>query len=250
MERLKKSLEFYQELGFKYMPVQLALKSKSAEEQGRGGEELIETKNDSISAPKPSTFPTVTTSELQSFRTSALKALRDEIGDCRRCKLCNARKNIVFGEGLPNAELMFIGEGPGRDEDIQARPFVGEAGQLLTKLIEKLGFKRDEVYIANIVKCRPPGNREPEAEEVAICKPFLEKQIEIIRPKVIVSLGKISAHSLLGVKTQISRLRGNFLKYDDIPLMPTFHPAYLLRNPKDKWLVWNDMQKVIEKLKN
>lgn len=144
---------------------------------------------------------------------------------------------------------MFIGEGPGREEDIQARPFVGDAGKLLTKMIVKLGLKREDVYIANIVKCRPPYNRNPENDEIAVCRAFVEKQIDIIKPKVIVCLGKISANALLKVNIPISKLRGNFFEFENIPVMPTFHPAYLLRNPKDKWLTWDDMQKVLEKIK-
>lgn len=182
-------------------------------------------------------------------RVSALMKLREEIGDCKRCKLSKQRKNIVFGEGNPEASLMFIGEAPGSEEDIQGRPFVGEAGQLLNRLIIKMGFKREEVYIANIVKCRPPFNRDPEEDEIKTCFPFLERQIEIISPSVIVSLGRISAWTLLRTKIPITRLRGKFYDYKGIPLMPTFHPAYLLRNPKDKWLVWSDMQQVIERLK-
>ncbi len=182
-------------------------------------------------------------------RVSALMKLREKIGDCKRCKLSKQRKNIVFGEGNPEASLMFIGEAPGSEEDIQGRPFVGEAGQLLNRLIIKMGFKREEVYIANIVKCRPPFNRDPEEDEIKTCFPFLERQIEIISPSVIVSLGRISAWTLLRTKIPITRLRGKFYDYKGIPLMPTFHPAYLLRNPKDKWLVWSDMQQVIERLK-
>lgn len=182
-------------------------------------------------------------------RVSALMKLREEIGDCKRCKLSKQRKNIVFGEGNPEASLMFIGEAPGSEEDIQGRPFVGEAGQLLNRLIIKMGFKREEVYIANIVKCRPPFNRDPEEDEIKTCFPFLERQIEVISPSVIVSLGRISAWTLLRTKIPITRLRGKFYDYKGIPLMPTFHPAYLLRNPKDKWLVWSDMQQVIERLK-
>lgn len=178
-----------------------------------------------------------------------LLALREEIGDCKRCKLSKERKNIVFGEGSPEASLMFIGEAPGSEEDIQGRPFVGEAGQLLTRLILKMGFKREEVYIANIVKCRPPSNRDPEEDEIEACFPFLIKQIEIISPSIIVSLGRISAWTLLKTKISITKLRGRFYEYEGIPLMPTFHPAYLLRNPKDKWLVWSDMQQVLERLK-
>lgn len=183
------------------------------------------------------------------LKSDSLLALREDIGDCKRCKLSKHRKNIVFGEGNPEASLMFIGEAPGSEEDLQGRPFVGEAGQLLTRLINKMGFKREEVYIANIVKCRPPLNRDPEEDEIESCFPFLKRQIEIISPEVIVSLGRISAWTLLKTKIPITRLRGRFYEYEGIPLMPTFHPAYLLRNPKDKWLVWSDMQQVIEKLK-
>jgi DNA polymerase len=144
---------------------------------------------------------------------------------------------------------MFIGEGPGREEDLQARPFVGEAGTVLTSLIVKMGLRREDVYIANIVKCRPPMNRDPEEDEMIACKPFVQEQVRIINPKVIIALGRISAQNLLNTKTPISKLRGGFYEYDGIPVMPTFHPAYLLRNPKDKWLTWGDAQKVLEKLK-
>jgi DNA polymerase len=184
-------------------------------------------------------------------KAEALRALKEDIGDCRRCKLHKGRSTIVFGEGNPDASLMFIGEGPGKEEDIQGRPFVGEAGQLLTRLIKKMGMMRDEVYIGNIVKCRPPMNRDPEPDEIETCFQFINRQIEIISPKVIVSLGRISSQSLIGTKTPISRLRGRFYSYSGIPLMPTFHPAYLLRNPnpKDKWLVWEDALKALERLK-
>lgn len=177
-----------------------------------------------------------------------LKALREEIGDCVRCKLSMQRKNIVFGEGNLMASIMFIGEAPGSEEDLQGRPFVGDAGQLLTRLINKMGFKREDVYIANIVKCRPPFNRDPEEDEIKTCLPFLKRQIEIIYPSIIVSLGRISAWTLLNTRIPITKLRGRFYEYEGIPLMPTFHPAYLLRNPKDKWLVWSDMQQVLHKL--
>jgi DNA polymerase len=179
----------------------------------------------------------------------ALKALRDEIGDCQRCRLSKERRNIVFGEGSPDARLMFIGEGPGREEDLQGRPFVGDAGQVLTNLIRKMGLRREDVYIANIVKCRPPNNRDPEDDERVACIPFLERQIDIIEPKIIIALGRIAAQTLTGSNIPITKLRGNFFKYRDIPVMPTFHPAYLIRNPKDKWLTWEDVQKVLEKLK-
>jgi DNA polymerase len=144
---------------------------------------------------------------------------------------------------------MFIGEAPGKEEDIQARPFVGDAGKLLTRMIEKMGLAREDVYIGNIVKCRPPLNRDPEEDEMKTCSPFIDRQIEIISPKVIISLGRVSAQTLIATKIPISKLRGKFYEYKGIPLMPTFHPAYLLRNPRDKWLVWEDMQKVLELLK-
>lgn len=254
-KELKRAMEFYQELGFMYLPVKIEQKYISAEVQKKGSTEArmrgsaeIQKRESAEAEKRESEEGKVFTSELPDFRTSALKALRDEIGDCQRCKLCKNRKNIVFGEGLSEAKIMFIGEGPGRDEDIQARPFVGEAGKLLTNLIVKLGLKREEVYIANIVKCRPPNNREPEEDEVTVCRTFVERQIEIIKPKVIVSLGKVATHALLKIKTPISKVRGNFLDYRGVLVMPTFHPAYLLRNKKDKWLTWNDMQKVLEKI--
>jgi DNA polymerase len=252
IENLRRAMEFYQELGFKYLPVKIehkfisakVQKHGSAEARRRGSAEVENLKSDDVGARRAVPLHSETDKE------TALEKLRDEIGDCQRCKLCKNRKNIVFGEGLAGAEIMFVGEGPGRDEDIQARPFVGEAGKLLTSLIVKLGLKREEVYIANIVKCRPPNNSEPEADEITICSPFVERQIEIIKPKVIVSLGKVATHALLKVKTPISKIRGNFFDYRGIPLMPTFHPAYLLRNKKDKWLTWDDMQKVLEKIQD
>jgi len=178
-----------------------------------------------------------------------LDELRAEIGDCRRCRLCAGRSHIVFGVGNPRARLMFVGEGPGRDEDLQGEPFVGRAGQLLTDIITKgMGLKREDVYIANVVKCRPPENRNPEPDEVAACEPFLKKQIDLVRPEVIVGLGKFAVQTLLQSKTPISKLRGNWHRYHGIKLMPTFHPAYLLRNPADKKLVWEDIKKVIKEL--
>jgi DNA polymerase len=178
-----------------------------------------------------------------------LEALRAEIGDCQRCKLCRGRTNIVFGVGNPKAELMFVGEGPGRDEDLQAEPFVGRAGKLLTEIITKgMKLKREDVYIANVVKCRPPENRNPEPDEIAACRPFLERQIQLVAPKVLVALGTFAAQTMLGVRTPISRLRGQWFEYDSIKLMPTLHPAYLLRNPNDKRLVWNDVKLVMQEL--
>ena len=182
-----------------------------------------------------------------SFET--LDELRQNLGDCTRCKLSQGRTKLVFGVGNPHAELMFVGEGPGRDEDLQGEPFVGRAGKLLTDIITK-GMKigREDVYIANVVKCRPPQNRNPESEEVSTCRPFLEQQIALIQPRVLVALGKFAAQTLLDSKTTISRLRGNWHDYKGIKLMPTLHPAYLLRNPNDKRLVWDDIQMVMDEL--
>ena len=168
-----------------------------------------------------------------------LPSVRDQIGECTRCKLCTGRKNIVFGEGNPKAQLMFVGEGPGADEDVQGRPFVGRAGQLLTKMISAMGFSREEVYIANIVKCRPPNNRPPEEDEIAACQPFLFQQIAVVLPKVICALGTFSAQTLLSTRARISDLRGKFHDLPDnhgeaIKVMPTFHPSYLLRSPEEK----------------
>jgi len=184
-------------------------------------------------------------------QADALAAVRADIGDCTRCKLhALGRKQIVFGVGNPNADLMFVGEAPGADEDIQGIPFVGRAGQLLTDIIEKgLRMPRADVYIANVIKCRPPQNRNPELDEVETCEPFLFQQIDIINPKVIVALGKFGAQTLLKTLDPISRLRGRVYTYRGAKLVPTFHPAYLLRNPASKREVWEDMKLVRELLK-
>jgi uracil-DNA glycosylase family 4 len=176
-----------------------------------------------------------------------LRELRDHIGDCTRCKLhAQGRRQIVFGVGNPNADLMFVGEAPGADEDVQGEPFVGRAGQLLTRIIETvLGLTRADVYIANVIKCRPPGNRNPEPDEVATCEPFLQRQIDLIQPRVIVALGTFAAHALLKTDAPISRLRGRVHDYrGGAKLVPTFHPAFLLRSPDRKRDVWEDMKTV------
>jgi uracil-DNA glycosylase family 4 len=176
----------------------------------------------------------------------SLDRIQTDIGqDCRRCKLCTlGRSQIVFGVGNPKARLMFVGEAPGEEEDKRGEPFVGRAGQLLTKIIEAIGLTRDQVYIANVIKCRPPGNRNPEGDEVEQCEPFLFRQIEVIKPRVIVPLGKFAAQSLLKTTDPITRLRGRQFEYRGTALIPTFHPAYLLRNPSAKREVWEDMKKV------
>jgi DNA polymerase len=175
---------------------------------------------------------------------ASLEAVRSELGDCRRCKLHPYRTQIVFGVGNPQAKLVFIGEAPGRDEDLQGEPFVGQAGQLLNKIIQAIQLRREEVYIANIIKCRPPENRNPEPDEIAACEPFLIKQLQAIHPRLICALGTFAAQTLLKTEEKISSLRGNFHEYQGILLMPTYHPAFLLRNPGWKREVWEDMKKI------
>ncbi len=175
----------------------------------------------------------------------SLQQIQADLGDCRRCPLCRERTHLVFGEGDPAARLVFVGEGPGFEEDRSGRPFVGAAGELLERIIQAMKLCRAQVYICNIVKCRPPGNRNPEAEEIAACRPFLERQLNVLHPDVICALGNVAAHSLLGTTAPISRLRGRFYDFRGIRVMPTFHPAYLLRNPDDKRAVWEDMKKIM-----
>ena len=172
----------------------------------------------------------------------SLDTIRKDLGNCERCSLGRMRHHIVFGAGDPKARLVFVGEGPGRDEDLQGEPFVGAAGELLTRIIQAIHLTREEVYIGNIVKCRPPGNRNPLPEEVAACLPFLQRQLEAIKPDFIVALGKVAAQTLLETDQAISRLRGRFHDYHGMRLLPTYHPAYLLRNPEKKRDVWEDMK--------
>ena len=202
------------------------------------------------SAPYPlikETAKSVTSSQVGQPMT--LEAIREEIGDCTRCKLHKGRKNIVFGEGDPKAVIVFVGEGPGFEEDQQGRPFVGAAGQLLTDIIEKgMNIKRAEVYICNIVKCRPPNNRNPEPDEVESCIGFVKQQIRAINPTVIVTLGNVPTQNLLNTKQGITKLRGVWQEYEGIPVMPTFHPSYLLRSPGEKKWVWVDIKNVLKRL--
>jgi uracil-DNA glycosylase len=178
-----------------------------------------------------------------------IEGLRTRVSGCRSCRLSETRTNVVFGEGKPGAEVLFVGEAPGADEDRQGRPFVGKAGQLLTKIIEAMGFSREDVFIANVLKCRPPDNREPAPDEEAACLPYLEEQVGIVRPRVIVALGNHAFRALTGsADAGITAARGRFWEYRGIPLMPTFHPSYLLRNEGGKRLVWNDMKKVLDRL--
>jgi uracil-DNA glycosylase family 4 len=202
--------------------------------------------------PEPAREPApVPVSSGLSAPSSGLDAIREDLGDCQRCKLARTRKTIVFGQGNPGARLMFVGEAPGADEDEQGLAFVGRAGQLLTKIIEAIGLTRDDVYICNVLKCRPPQNRNPETDEILSCQPFLERQIEAIHPTVLVGLGKFAAQWLLKTAEPITRLRGRLGAYGDsgIKVMATYHPAYLLRNPAAKKDVWEDMKIVRDLLK-
>ena len=233
MDNLKAHLEFFAELGVDGLRREPEWNSRRAD--------LARSANvdPARSAPEVEIVPVFAS------QGDALAAVRADLGDCTRCKLHTlGRKQIVFGVGNPNADLMFVGEAPGADEDIQGEPFVGRAGQLLTKIIEAIGLRREDVYIANVIKCRPPGNRNPEPDEVEQCEPFLFRQIDTIKPKVIVALGKFAAQSLLRTSDPITRLRGREFKYRDAVLMPTYHPAYLLRTPSAKRDVWEDMKRV------
>ncbi|HEY4730863.1 MAG TPA: uracil-DNA glycosylase, partial [Myxococcales bacterium] len=196
----------------------------------------------------PETRPTEPVKVEPKVKLPLLDAVRAELGECTRCKLHRTRTNIVFGVGNPEARLMFVGEAPGEDEDLQGFPFVGKAGQLLTKMIEAMGLRRDDVYICNTVKCRPPNNRNPEPDELEACEPFLKGQLGAVKPEAIVTLGKFAAQSLLRDSTPITRLRGRWREYEGIPVMPTFHPAYLLRSPGEKGKVWEDLKQVMNKL--
>lgn len=204
-----------------------------------------------IAGPTPSIDPPIDVKGQAASPAAAgesLARIREDLGDCQRCKLWRQRRHIVFGQGDPRARLVFVGEGPGLDEDRQGVPFVGAAGQLLTKIIQAMGLSRDGVYICNIIKCRPPQNRTPEADEVAACLPFLERQLAAIGPECICALGAVAARSLLETDLPISRLRGRFHSYQGVAVMPTFHPAYLLRNPAQKRAVWEDVQQIMARL--
>jgi uracil-DNA glycosylase len=233
VEDLKRHLEWFRELGVTGL-------SRDPAWRERCGTSNVELQTSS-SGIENSKF------EVRSSKLADdLPSLRAHIGDCTRCKLhALGRRQVVFGVGNPHAELMFVGEAPGADEDLQGEPFVGRAGQLLTKIIEAIGLTRADVYIANVIKCRPPGNRNPEPDEVATCEPFLAEQIALIKPRVIVALGTFAAHALLKTDTPISRLRGRVHDFrGGAKLIPTFHPAFLLRSPDRKRDVWEDMKKV------
>jgi DNA polymerase len=217
---------------------------------GRYLEELQETGVDWLplrgAVPRPASAGDASAEESERSTAETLEAIRADLGECHRCALGDNRTHLVFGVGSPTAPVVFVGEAPGRDEDLQGEPFVGEAGQLLTRIIQAMGFQRSDVYICNVLKCRPPGNRDPRPEEIEACGAFMLRQVRAIAPRAIVALGTFAAQTLLGTKAPISRLRGSFHDYHGIPLMPTFHPAFLLRSPEMKRQVWEDMQKVMK----
>jgi DNA polymerase len=240
MDDLKAHLEFFGELGVAGVRREAEWRSRAPQEDNEARPAEDDVRRAGLVRPAEIDVIPVFASQ-----ADALAAIRHDLGDCTRCKLHTlGRKQIVYGVGNPNADLMFVGEAPGADEDIQGEPFVGRAGQLLTKIIEAIGLTREDVYIANVIKCRPPGNRNPEPDEVEPCEPFLFRQIDTIKPKVIVALGKFAAQSLLRTTDPITRIRGREYQYRDAILMPTYHPAYLLRTPSAKRDVWEDMKRV------
>jgi DNA polymerase len=250
---IRTHLEFQQALGVRTLDVGQVPASQPAAPSAAPRPAVAPVAPKTAAAPVvPKAVPeTPVAKKPEAVRTtfSTLEEVREEIGDCQRCKLHKGRNTIVFGEGDPKAVLLFVGEGPGFEEDQQGRPFVGAAGQLLTDIIEKgMKLKRADVYICNIVKCRPPGNRNPEPDEVDACIGFVKQQIAVIKPKVIVTLGNVPTQNLLGTKQGITKLRGTWQEYDGIPVMPTFHPSYLLRSPSEKKWVWADIQQVLKKL--
>jgi uracil-DNA glycosylase family 4 len=198
----------------------------------------------------PGALPRVSLFDTQEVVSENLEAIRSDLGDCQRCKLARTRTHIVFGAGNAKADLMFVGEAPGADEDEQGLPFVGRAGQLLTRIIQAIDMRREDVYICNILKCRPPQNRNPESDEIIACQPFLFRQIAAVQPRVICALGTFGAQTLLRTKEPISRLRGQFIDFHGSKFFATFHPAYLLRNPNEKRKVWEDVQKIRDYLRS
>ncbi len=237
-EDVLNELALLRDLGFTHLDLQVV---RSA------GSQVV--KQETASTTRHPDNPTTTSATPQPRNpATAWETLSAEAHDCTKCRLAGARKNVVFGVGDPNADLMFIGEAPGRDEDEKGEPFVGRAGQLLTDIIKAMKLSREQVYIANVIKCRPPENRNPEPDELDACRPFIQRQVEIIKPKVIVTLGRFGLQSLTEKAYGISAVRGQWLEYKGIKLMPTYHPAYLLRNPAAKKDVWADMKKVMAEL--
>ena len=250
---IRDHLDYFQELGVEGLHPDATWRTRTAASRGEaprsnaGAAGAVRGPGPSDPDEHPRIIPVAAVTSADPDTLALIKA--DIRPDCTRCKLHTlGRKQVVFGVGDANADLMFVGEAPGADEDIQGEPFVGRAGQLLTKIIEAIGLRREDVYIANVIKCRPPQNRNPEPDEVEQCEPFLFRQIDVIKPKVIVALGKFAAQSLLKTTEPITRIRGREYRYRDAVLMPTYHPAYLLRNPSSKREVWEDMKRVRELL--
>ena len=268
--KIKERLRFYEDLGLAPF---YRDRAASAETSSESPEFSAAARSQSIEEPTlpklasklpPLTRPLIAPAQAKSFASApaapslfetaekvtndTLLTVRQDLGDCTRCKLHHGRHTIVFGDGSPTAQLVFVGEGPGADEDAQGLPFVGRAGKLLTQMIEAMGLQRRDVYICNVVKCRPPGNRQPEKDEVDTCSPFLFRQLDVIKPKVIVCLGACAAQTLLETNRSISHYRGQWLDFRGYKMLPTYHPAYLLRNPAAKGEVWKDLQKVMAEL--
>ena len=245
-EEIIQQLEFLRDIGIDRLDVGLTAGS-------RDGNSLQHSVKFSTSPPPVSVVKVVqkaveSVADAPDSSRETLPSIRADLGDCQRCKLAPTRTHIVFGSGNPNADVVFVGEAPGLDEDIQGLPFVGAAGQLLTKIIESIGLKREETYICNILKCRPPDNRNPEPDEVMQCSPFLKRQLAAIRPKIVCALGKFAAQNLLQSSDSITRLRGRFHDIDGMRVIATFHPAYLLRSPEKKREVWEDMKQISAEL--
>ena len=243
MTDLSNHLRFYAELGVTGISRERAWRAREGGTPHAAEQSDVDVTASAPDAPSADEAVPVT---IARSAAETLTIIRENLGDCTRCKLHTAgRKQIVFGVGHPSADLMFVGEAPGADEDIQGEPFVGRAGQLLTKMIEAMGFRRDEVYIANVLKCRPPGNRNPEPDEIEQCEPFLFRQIASIEPRVIIALGAFAAKTLLKTNDPISRLRGRIYEYRGAKLIPTFHPSFLLRSPGYKREAWEDLKKAL-----
>jgi len=243
---LSDKVDLERKLGAKYMQFDPIVKNQTSSEEDVASLQPTQESNfDSFDTQNEGDKIELSKSD----KIEELKKLEEQVKRCTNCELCNNRTNVVFGTGNPDADLMFVGEAPGYYEDEQGEPFVGRAGQLLTKIIESIGMKRSDVYIANILKCRPPENRNPNANEIVMCSPYLIKQIEIIRPKIICALGTFAAQTLLDTKESIGKLRGKFFEYQSTKFLATYHPAYLLRNPNDKKKVWADIKKVRDYLK-
>ena len=262
-EKLRQRLRFYEDLGLSpfYRERQTATKQGSPRSPALPSESIEESQLPkalpkissaaSVPASKRPALPVAVPTLFEAANKLAgetLPMVRADLGECTRCKLHKTRNKIVFGDGNPQADLVFVGEGPGADEDAQGLPFVGRAGKLLTQMIEAMGLRRGDVYICNVVKCRPPGNRQPEKDEVDSCSPFLFRQLDVLQPKVIVCLGATAAQTLLQTNRSISHFRGEWLEYRGYKMIATYHPAYLLRNPAAKSEVWKDLQKVMAEL--